>query len=223
VQEFKKMSDTAYERAYGKAKKELEAEVKRAAKAGDEVGAAAASTELADLEKDKATRDAVKDVTDPVFDAWKSENSAWYEDAEMQEEAELEGYRLAKRMREGKQAKVEGLPFLNLVKDAMKKKFPEKFGNPRRAAGSGVERSAAGGDDTGGGEEGLGQDAGRGEGSRRALREAEALQGQGGLRGSVLGAELGERRWPPEAQEKKPAPRAPRTRTRLLMRASAPP
>jgi hypothetical protein len=38
VQEFKKMSDTAYERAYSKAKKELEAEVKRAAKAGDEVG-----------------------------------------------------------------------------------------------------------------------------------------------------------------------------------------
>jgi hypothetical protein len=69
VQEFKKMSDTAYERAYGKAKKELEAEVKRAAKAGDEVGAAAASTELADLEKDKATRDAAKDATDPVFEA----------------------------------------------------------------------------------------------------------------------------------------------------------
>jgi hypothetical protein len=149
VQEFKKMSDTAYERAYGKAKKELEAEVKRAAKAGDEAGAAAASTELADLEKDKATRDAVKDATDPVFEAWKGEN-AWYEDAEMQEEAELEGYRLAKRMREGKQAKVEGLPFLNMVKDAMKKKFPEKFGNPRRAAGSGVERSAAGGDEAGG-------------------------------------------------------------------------
>jgi cell division septum initiation protein DivIVA len=149
VQEFKKMSDTAYERAYGKAKKELEAEVKRAAKAGDEVGAAAASTELADLEKDKATRDAAKDATDPVFEAWKGENAAWYEDADMQEEAELEGYRLAKRMREGKQAKVEGLPFLNLVKEAMKKKFPEKFGNPRRAAGSGVERSAAGGDDTG--------------------------------------------------------------------------
>jgi hypothetical protein len=72
----------------------------------------------------------------------------------MQEEAELEGFRLAKRMREGKQPRSRACRSSNLVKEAMKKKFPEKFGNPRRAAGSGVERSGAGGDDTGGAKKG---------------------------------------------------------------------
>jgi hypothetical protein len=143
VQEFKKMSDTSYERAYAKAKKELETEVKRAAKAGDEVAAAAASTELADLEVDKAKREAVKDQSDPVFDSWKSEN-AWYSDTDLAIEAEGEALKLRKRG-----DKTDGVAFLEKVKEAVKARFPEKFGNPRRAAGSGVERSSGGGEDGG--------------------------------------------------------------------------
>lgn len=142
VGEFKKMSDTAYERAYSKAKKELEAEVKRAAKAGDEQGAAAASTELADLEADKAKREAVKDQDDPVFNNWAAEN-AWYNDPDLKVEAEGEAFKLRKRGE-----KSEGVAFLDKVKEKIKERFPEKFANPRRQGNGSVERASPGGDET---------------------------------------------------------------------------
>lgn len=141
VAEFKKMSDTAFDRAYAKAKKDLQADVKAAAKAGDEKGAEAAATELADLEREKAERKAGADK-DPVWDSWVEQN-AWYKDPELTVEAEVAAFKLRR-----KGEKADGLPFLELVKAEMKKQFPEKFGNPRRKEGSGVERSGAGGEET---------------------------------------------------------------------------
>lgn len=142
VGEFKKNADTAYERAYAKAKKELEAEVKRAAKAGDEQGAATASTELADLEADKAKREAVKDMADPVFDGWAAEN-AWYSDPDLKIEAHGEAHKLRERGE-----KSEGIVFLDKVKEKVKERYPEKFANPRRQASGSVERASPGGDET---------------------------------------------------------------------------
>lgn len=145
VAEFKKMSDTAFDRAYAKAKKDLQADIKTAAKAGDEKGAEDAANELADLEREKAERkaDAAKD---PVFDSW-AEQNPWYSDTEMKIEAEAIAFKLRR-----KGEKADGLPFLDLVKAEMKKQFPEKFGNPRRDPknGSGPERPAGGGEGGGG-------------------------------------------------------------------------
>lgn len=144
VGEFKQMSDTAFDRAYAKAKKELQTEIKTAAKAGDDKAVDAATDELADLEGEKAKRKAAADK-DPVFDGWLAQN-AWYNDAELQPEAEAIAFKLRR-----KGDKTEGLAFLDKVKEEMKKQFPEKFGNPRRQQPGGTERPAAGGD---GGERG---------------------------------------------------------------------
>lgn len=143
--EFKKMSDTAFDRAYAKAKKDLQADIKTAAKAGDEKGAEEAATELANLEREKAERKAESDK-DPVFDSWVEQN-AWYKDPELSVEAETIAFKLRR-----KGEKVDGLPFLELVKAEMKKQFPEKFGNPRRDPknGAGPERPAGGGEGGGG-------------------------------------------------------------------------
>lgn len=137
--EFKKMSDTAFERAYKKAKSDLKAEIKVAGKEGDEKRVEEATEELAELEREKVQREAAAEK-DPVFDAWHSENQ-WYEDPEMRVEANGEAFKLRQRGE-----KSEGVEFLNKVKEAMKKAFPEKFGNPRRSHGSHVERPAGGGE-----------------------------------------------------------------------------
>lgn len=139
--EFKRMSDTAFARSYEKARKDLKAEIEEKAKAGDGKGAAAAADELASLETEKAERKAVADK-DPVFDGWVADND-WYKDPEMAIEAEAIAFKLRKRGE-----KIEGVQFLEKVKEEMKKAFPDKFGNPRRKEGSGVERSGAGGEET---------------------------------------------------------------------------
>lgn len=139
VSEFKKASEDNFTKGYAKAKRELEAEIKAKAKAGDEEGAAAAAGELAELEGEKAKREA-ESVKDPVFDAWAGQNT-WYSDPEMKLEAEAIAFKLRRRG-----DTTDGVPFLDKVKEQMKKQFPEKFGNPRREEGGGVERPAGGGD-----------------------------------------------------------------------------
>lgn len=139
VSDFQKMNDTSFQRGYEKAKRELEAAVKREAKAGNEEGAAAAATELAELEAEKTKREvATKD--DPVFNAWLGQN-AWYNDTELKAEAEAVAFLLRR-----KGDKTEGAPFLDKVKEEMQKRFPDKFKNPRREAAGGPERPGAGGD-----------------------------------------------------------------------------
>ena len=146
--EFKKMSDTNFAKGYEKAKAELEASIQEKAAAGDGKGAAKDAGELAALEADKARRDAKVD-DDPVFSAWEKANP-WYQDQDLRIESEAIAFKLRR-----KGEKKEGVEFLDLVKEEMKKQFPEKFGNPRREAskeGGGVERPNAGGD--GGGNKG---------------------------------------------------------------------
>ena len=145
VTDLREMNDKTFARAYDKAKKDLQAEIRAAAKDGDEKRAEAAANDLADLEQQKAARKADNDK-DPVFDAWAKENP-WYSDPELAVEAETIAYRLR---RKGETA--DGLPFLEKVKTEMKKAFPEKFENPRRKEGGTVERSNPGGE--GGGNSG---------------------------------------------------------------------
>lgn len=151
VTEFKKMSDENFNKGYERAKRELESKIEAAAEKGGEEGkkeAKAATAELSDLERQKAQRDA-QQAEDPVFKAWTEENSSWYQDPELRAEAEVEAFRLR---RAGE--KSEGAPFLDKVKENLKKRFPAKFGNPRRDAAGAVERSNSGGD--GGGDGGGG-------------------------------------------------------------------
>jgi hypothetical protein len=146
LSDFKKMSDENFEKGYAKAKRELEAQVKAMAKAGDEDGAAAAANDLAELERQKAER-AVASGKDPVFDGWVAQN-AWYNDSELNIEAQKEafGLRLAGD-------KSEGVEFLDKVKGKLRERYPEKFGNPRRDPknGGAPERPTGGGEGGGGG------------------------------------------------------------------------
>ena len=144
VSEFKKMSDENFEKGYSKAKRELEQRIEAAAEKGGKEGAKevkAATAELGELEAEKAKRDAAGDA-DPVFDAWAAQNT-WYTDPELKSEAEVEAFRLR-----NKGDKSEGVEFLDKVKEAVKKRFPEKFENPRRKEAGGTERSQAGGDES---------------------------------------------------------------------------
>lgn len=148
--DYREFAEKAEERAYKRAKTELEAKVKQTAKAGDDEGAAAAATELVELERDHATATAAsKDKPDPEFDAWVKQHG-WYDeksaafDADLALEAEAEAFKLRK-----KGDKREGTVFLDAVADAVKKRFPDRFVNPRRKNGSGVEN--AGGDAGSGG------------------------------------------------------------------------
>jgi hypothetical protein len=140
VTEAKKFNETVYQRAYDKAKKDLEAQIRAAAKAGDEEAATQAADDLAKLEREKAERDAGGDE-DPVFDAWIAQNRWYSDDPDLALEAEAEAFKLRKRGE-----KAEGVAFLEKVKEAVKKRFPEKFGNPRRTAPGQVEGAAPGGD-----------------------------------------------------------------------------
>lgn len=138
--EFAKYHEQTEKRAYERAKKELQAEIKAAAKAGDEAGAAKAADELADVEAEHKLA-ANKQKADPVWDTWFAQNSWMTTDSELAIEAEVEGFRLRK-----KGEKSEGIEFLDKVKEALKKRFPEKFGNPRRSQAGAVEGSGGGGD-----------------------------------------------------------------------------
>lgn len=136
----REMNDKVYQRALEQARKETKAEIERATEAGDPKAAVAASERLAETERQAAEHKAASRA-DPEFDNWTSQN-AWYQDQELRTEAEVEAFRLRK-----KGEKSEGTAFLDKVKDAVKARFPEKFGNPRRAAGDGgVERPGGGGE-----------------------------------------------------------------------------
>lgn len=154
VTSLREMNDKTFATAYARAKRELEGELKVATKEGDEAAAVKAANDLADLERQKTERKA-DDGKDPVFDAWVKENP-WYSDVDNEIDAMAEASRLRR-----KGEKAEGLPFLEKVKAAMMKRYPEKFKNPRREQGGPVERSVPGGEGGGGakGWEGMPADA----------------------------------------------------------------
>lgn len=143
--DFRVYHEKTEERAYARAKKELEAQIKAAAKGGDEEGAAAAAEELAKVEADHATAKAAP-KPDPEWDSWISENRWCEDDAELKEEATVEAFRLRQRMASKQEPLLEGRAFLDKVKGNLKARFPAKFGgNPRRQQGSSVENPGGGG------------------------------------------------------------------------------
>lgn len=146
LKEFKAFNERVEESAYKRAKAEIEANLKAATKAGDEAGVTQAAEELAQIERERGKKEAAP-KTDPEFDGWVAENRWYTDDADLNEEAEAEAFRLRKRMSTGREPALEGVAFLDKVKANLKAKFPAKFGgNPRRQQGSGVEGSNGGGE-----------------------------------------------------------------------------
>jgi hypothetical protein len=142
VREAREFNDKVYEKALAQARKEAKEEITRATKAGDANAATAAAESLAATEREAAEHKAKKEAEgDPVFESWQKDNADWYQDPDMRVEAEAIAFKLRK-----KGDKSEGLPFLDKVKDEMKKAFPDRFSNPRRNQPGSVERTGGGGE-----------------------------------------------------------------------------
>lgn len=146
--EARKFYEGVEKRAYEKAKKELEGKIASAAKAGDDATATAAVQELVALEGDHVKAE-VRGQEDPEWNSWIAQNPWYKDDPDLSVEAEAVAYKLRAKAKRAGTAQVEGIAFLNLVKEELVKQFPQKFGNPRRQQSSGVE--GAGGAGAGGG------------------------------------------------------------------------
>jgi hypothetical protein len=131
--EYREFSEKAEERAYKRAKAELEAKLDTAIQSADVDGARQARRELADLENDKPkpkteTKTEEKPAIDPVFQSWMDENS-WFG-----KDPALTGF--ANKVFAQLEVSHPGKPHSELLAETRKRvveKFPEDFGiNPKR-------------------------------------------------------------------------------------------
>ena len=127
------------ERAFVRAKAEIESKRQEAKEAGDFDKYERASTELQKLETEAKPKEPEKKsdpMTDPVFAKWVGENDWMRNDPERSVYAETYGAFLNRTKPE-----LKGEAFLENVEEAVKKQFPEKFENPRRNNVARVEGS----------------------------------------------------------------------------------
>lgn len=139
VKEFRGYMTTVEQRAYDRAKKELETQRTAAKEALDIDGYDRATRELQELESAKPKPPEKKEdkrdpLADPVFTAWVGDNDWMKTDPERAAYAETYGAFLNKT-----NPNLVGQPFLDKVSEAVKKQFPEKFENPRRNGTGKVE------------------------------------------------------------------------------------
>jgi len=145
--EFREFSGKAEERAYNKAKRELEEKMRTAAANADVAGVDAARVELDDLNANKPVppkapeaREERQAQTDPVVDAWvNAHERSWF-----RTDATLNSVAMAIHM--DLQRTKPGLTLaenLAEVEREVKARFPEKFGNPRRSAAAAVATPGA--------------------------------------------------------------------------------
>ncbi len=131
--------DKTAQREYAKALQELREQRAEAIAKGDGAAFDKVDGEIDKLKKDLETKAAPaqqKDDNDPLFQEWLSRNR-WAEDAEMQ----LVGEAIAKGLM-SKGEKATGLDLLDLVTKEVKRRYPEKFENPRRNTAAAVEGGA---------------------------------------------------------------------------------
>jgi hypothetical protein len=123
------------QRAYAKAIQDLREQRAAAIAAGDGVAFDKVDGEIDRLKKDLESKapPAQKDENDPAFQEWLSRNR-WAEDEEMQ----FVGEGIAKSLVK-KGEKATGLDLLDLVTKEVKRRYPERFENPRRNAAPSVE------------------------------------------------------------------------------------
>ena len=144
-----KVQESVSEQAYQRALGEIQKKQKDAAEIGDWDGFEDAQKEQADLEKpEQVTETAVETPTDPnqwtqeFSEQWQDENK-WYSDPK---EFAMQGFGMIEAQRLQKEGVTGQKEQLAAVSKAVREKFPDYFGNKRRAT-SAIE----GGDDDGGG------------------------------------------------------------------------
>lgn len=144
-EEFQKFSEKAEERAYKRAKSELEAKRDSAIQNADTASAQQAIRELNALESDRPAPKTEpskdnKPAPDPVFQDWMAEN-AWFT-----ADPALQGY--ATKIFGQLEKTQPGVPPAQLLAETKKRvmdKFPEEFGiNPRREAAAAVSTPSGG-------------------------------------------------------------------------------
>jgi len=124
------------QRAYAKALQDLREQRAAAIAAGDGAAFDKVDGEIDKLKKDLETKTQPaqkQNDDDPVFQEWLSRNK-WAEDEEMQ----LVGEAIAKSLIK-KGEKATGVDLLEMVTKEVKRRYPEKFENPRRNAAPSVE------------------------------------------------------------------------------------
>jgi hypothetical protein len=136
--DFREFSTRAEQRAYEKAKRELEEKRDVAVAHADTESFKAAQKELDELDKTSKPKPEVEkpakvDAPDPAITSWIAENSWFTTDTEMMAYAKSQDQYLMQTK--------PGLSIserLAMVKDRTKKEFPDKFGNPKREQASSV-------------------------------------------------------------------------------------
>lgn len=139
LRDFVKHHEKTAKREYDRAVKDLEKQHKEAVSVGDVAAATEAAKEMAELKAD-APKPADKKENDPVVAAWVKDN-AWFNNSESLNSfatayhgelmKEKPGLSLAENLEE--------------VTKEVRRRFPEKFGNPRRNDPPAVEGAGGGG------------------------------------------------------------------------------
>ena len=147
--EFKEHHAKTEERVYKRAKQDLQDKQRQAVADGDDKAFEAAAKKIDELDDDaaKATEMAktpAKATPDDtrVFDAWVGDN-AWYGD-----DMEMSVYADGIAAHVSKKSQATGRPYYDAIAAEVKKKFPDRFGNPNRNQAQTVEsggRMAVGG------------------------------------------------------------------------------
>ena len=134
-------------RAYQKALKEIEVKADKAVEEGDTDAYRRAKGEIKELEQEiKAeTKVEAKPVPkeDPDFDDWVSGN-AWYDPKDDDFDVEMAAFADSIAPQIGRTGAV-GTAFYDRIKNEVKKKFPDRFGNQRRRQPPAVEGAGGGG------------------------------------------------------------------------------
>lgn len=142
MQQFAEYHTKTEQRAYERALAELKAERAKAIAAGDGAAFARVDDEIEDLRKDMESKQPAKkpqadQIPEQEFNEWLSRNQ-WANDRALQVVGKGIGEAL---VAEGETAR--GVELLELVTKEVKKRYPEKFENPRRQAASFVEGAGA--------------------------------------------------------------------------------
>lgn len=160
IDEFKTEFATMKENAYKRAINDLKAQRREALKDGDFEGADAIDEQIDQYKADvQAVKPSVKQAPEPepqqlseTFKEWQSENKWFNENKEPELFDSAEGYaiRLRNKIRKGEIDPLSEGEFLENVSNYIKKRYPEKFENPRRKEGSSVGGSGSRGETSGG-------------------------------------------------------------------------
>ncbi len=137
----------AENRAYQKALKEIEVKAEKAVEDGDTDAYRRAKGEIKDLEQEVKAEAKVETKPvpkeDPDFDGWVADN-AWYDPKDTGFDVEMAAFADSIAPQIGRTGAV-GTAFYERIKNEVKKKFPDRFGNQRRRQAPAVEGAGGGG------------------------------------------------------------------------------